>query len=56
MVKFDYDSEKTRQVCRSCGNKHKDFTFVDNSGICEECGINTGHLGFTNERVLYRKR
>lgn len=45
---FNYIKDKTRQVCRSCGSNYSDFFFADESGMCDECLVNTGHLGFTN--------
>ena len=47
-MKFEYDTEKTRPVCRSCGSNYEDFYYVDKSGTCDDCDVNTGHLGWTN--------
>lgn len=48
MKQFAYIKNKTRRVCRSCANRYSDFFFADESGTCDDCLVNTGHLGFTN--------
>jgi len=49
---FPYDKETTREVCRYCGTKYKDYYFADVSGGCQDCGITSGHCGFTNEKKI----
>lgn len=49
IMPFLYDKETTREICRSCGENYEDFYFADTSGVCEDCGVNSGHIGFTNE-------
>jgi len=43
-----YENGKTRAVCRSCGSKYEDFYFADISDDCNDCGVTSGHCGFTN--------
>ena len=45
---FPYDKEVTREVCRNCSDRYEDFYYADNSGMCDDCMVNTGHLGMTN--------
>ncbi len=46
--KFIYIKGKTRRVCRNCGMRYSDFFFSDECGMCDDCLVDTGHLGMTN--------
>ena len=47
-MSFDYDKDTTREVCRNCGSRYYDFYYADKSGMCDDCLVDTGHLGLTN--------
>lgn len=46
---FTYKKGKTRLVCKSCGERYKDYFFINKYFDCADCN-SMAKCGFTDEK------